>query len=169
MTCSFKYLLVATLTITVMGWCKVCSAQVECNGVITGTVNDNVVCTGDCILDGATVSGNVECSTKTLLAKGNSMITGGVQLSGAITRTELGDVTVLGAVEVTTAQSLVELVINQPANLGSVIVINTPANVFVAGQLSSLDFVDSGNVLQSIDISHYIGDGRKWNHSAGWF
>ena len=126
-----------------------CSAQVNCNGVVSGNITSGVTCSrgGDCILDGATISGNVQCSSGTLLAKGNSFISGNVLLSGSITRAELDAVTVLGVVDVKEASSLVELVIKNTATLGSVIIENVPGDVVVAGSLTGLEISGSGNLF----------------------
>ena len=134
-------------TVIIAGWNHVCSAQMSCNGVISGTINSGVVCSGDCVLDNATISGNVQCSSGTLLAKGNSFISGSILLDGSVTRAELDDVTVLGVVDVKSATSLTELVIKESASLGSLIVDNTPGDVIVAGSLTDFTHTGSGNVF----------------------
>lgn len=152
MNCKFTPLLVAI--VIVAGWSRYSSAQVTCNGVISGIINDNIVCTagGGCVLDGATIFGNVACSSGTLTAGGSSSIFGNILLNGGITRAELDAVSVLGVVEVKDAASLVELVINKQATLGSVTVENTPGDVFVAGSLDGLEHTGSGNLFAN-DLS----------------
>ena len=67
---------------------------------------------------------------------GNSLIAGSVLLNGQITRAELDAVTVLGAVQVTDAGILTELVITKMANVGPVTVTNAPnTEVRVSGTL----------------------------------
>ena len=131
----------------VVGWSHLCSAQVQCSGVISGTITSDVICNGDCILDGATVTGNVFCSTGTLVAKGISTVNGDIQLSGTVTRAELVAVTVLGAVQAQSAGSLVELVIGATATLGSVTIDNTPGDAIVSGTLAGLSLVNSGDLF----------------------
>ena len=127
-----------------------CSAQAACNGVLTGTFNNGVMCSGvnNCTLDGATVFGNVVCSSGSLLAVGNSLITGSVQLSGQVTRAELDAVTILGAVQVKDVDILNELIITELANVGPVTVSNAPnTEVKVSGELQGLDLNNSGNLI----------------------
>ena len=131
----------------VVGWSHLCSAQVQCSGVISGTITSDVICNGDCILDGATVTGNVFCPTGTLVAKGISTVNGDIQLSGTVTRAELVAVTVLGAVQAHSAGSLVELVIGAKATLGSVTIDNTPGDAIVSGMLAGLSLVNSGDLF----------------------
>ena len=130
--------------------CQYCSAQMVCNGVLTGTINNGVVCAGGsiCTLDGATVNGNVECNSGSLLAEGDSLITGNVLLGGQVTRAELDFVMVLGTVQVTDTSTLNELIINEMANLGSVTVDNAPnTEVRVNGTLQGLDLNNAGNLI----------------------
>ena len=130
--------------------CQYCSAQAACNGVLTGTFNNGVMCIGgnNCTLDGATVFGNVLCPSGRLLVVGNSLITGSVQLSGQVTRAELDAVTVLGAVEVTDTNVLNELIITELASIGQVKVNNAPnTEVNVSGELQGLDLENSGNLI----------------------
>ena len=130
-----------------MGWSWLASTQVACNGILSETITSSVTCSGDCILDGATISGNVECSTGTLVAKGNTIISGNILTSSLITRIELDAVTVLGAVSVTGASVLTEMVIKQAAILRSVTIVNTPGNEILAGSLTSLEHISSGNLF----------------------
>ena len=148
MNCKF----IQVITIIVLGFnsCRYCSAQAACNGVLTGTFNNGVTCVGgsDCTLDGATIIGNVICQTGTLLAAGNSLITGSVVLDDQVTRAELDAVTVLGAVQVTDADVLTELVITELANVGAVTVTNAPnTKVRVSGTLQGLDLNNSGDLI----------------------
>lgn len=144
---NFTFLLTAA-TILVVRWSHFCSSQVTCNGFISGIINSGVVCgDGDCILDDATISGSVECSSGTLLAIGDSFISGNILLSGGVTRAELDAVTVLGTVDVIEAGSLVELVIKQAATLGSVKIENTAVDVVVAGSLNDLQLIDAGSLF----------------------
>ena len=129
---------------------RYCHAQAACNGVLMGTFNNGVVCVGGsiCTLDGATVFGNVICSSGSLLAVGNSLITGSVQLNSQVTRAELDEVTVLGAVQVTDTAVLTELVITEMANVGPVTVTNAPnTEVRVGGTLQGLDINNSGDLI----------------------
>lgn len=143
--------LIATLILVGLS-CGFASAQVACNGILSGSITSSVICSGDCILDGATISGNVECSIGTLVAKGNSIINGNILSSGLITRIELDAVTVLGAMTVTGATSLTELVIKQSANLRSVTILNTPGDTILAGSLTSLEHTGSGRLFAN-DLS----------------
>ena len=143
MSFTLKLLLVATAIM--LGWSRSCSAQRNCNGALSGIINNNVRCNGDCTLDGATVNGNVECFTGTLLVNGSSVITGGILLQGSVSSAELEAATVLGAVEVKQAASLTQLVIAATATLDSVKVENTAGDVIVAGSFKDLELIDSGN------------------------
>ena len=135
-------------TFILVGWSSgLASAQVMCDGILSESITGSVTCSGDCVLDGATISGNVECSTGTLVAKGNSIINGNILTSGLITRIELDAVTVLGAVTVTSAIALTELVIKQAAVLRSVRIENTPGNAILAGSLTSLELIGSGSLF----------------------
>ena len=136
-------------TLILVGWTWFCSARMACNGTLSGTITSSVTCSGDCILDGVTISGNVECSTGSLIAKGNTFISGNILTSGLITRIELDAVTVLGAVTVNGATALSELVIKQTATLNSVRVENTPGDAVVAGSLTGLELINSGNLFAS--------------------
>ena len=69
---------VTAVILSAVGLVHLCSAQLPCNGVVSGTVKSDVMCTGDCVLDGATISGNVLCSTGTLVAKGSTTISGNI-------------------------------------------------------------------------------------------
>ena len=127
-----------------------CSAQAACNGVLTGTFNNGVMCVGGntCTLNGATVSGDIVCPSGALVVLGNSVITGNVLLSGQVTRAELDAVTVFGAVQVTDAAVLNELVITEVAEVGPVSVNNAPnAIVRVSGTLQGLDLTNSGDLI----------------------
>ena len=143
-----------------------CNAQVSCGGTITGTtINSDVVCTNDCVLDGVTISGSVICSTGSLLAKGGSSISGNVLISGAVTTFELADVTVLGDVDIRDAASLTEVVIQLAATVGPVSVLNTPAVITVSGSLSTLSlsnagalFADKLTTVGGISIFSGVGD-----------
>lgn len=134
-------------TFILVGWSWLASAQLACNGILSGTITNSVSCSGDCILDGATITGNVDCSTGTLIAKGNSIVSGNILTSGLITRIELDAVTVLGAVSVTGASALTELVVKQAAILRSVTIQNTRGDTILAGSLTSLELIDSGNLF----------------------
>lgn len=142
----FNFATILVVTVVLVGWSHFSSA-INCNGDLSGPINEGVVCTGDCVLNGATVTGSVDCSTGTLLAKGNSNIAGNVLLSGVVTRAELVAVTVSGVVDVKNAGSLVELVIQSTATLGSVKVDNTPGDVLAAGSLTDLTLIGSGNLF----------------------
>ena len=142
---SFKLKLILVATAIMLGWSRSCSAQRNCNGVLSGIINNNVRCTGDCTLDGATVNGNVFCSSGTLLVKGSSVITGGILLQGTVTNAELKSATVQGTVEVNQAASLAQLVIAATATLNSVQVVNTAGDVIVAGSFTNLQLIGSGN------------------------
>ena len=139
-------LVITAVIISAVGLAHLCSAQMACNGVLSGIINNDVTCTGDCVLDGATISGNVLCSTGMLLAKGSSSISGNLLVDGAVTRVELDAVTVLGVVEVLNANSLNEIVIQQAATLNSLNVDNSPANVDVSGVLNTIELVNAGNL-----------------------
>ena len=140
-------LIVTAIILSVMGLAHLCSAQLACNGVVSGTINSDVTCAGDCVLDGATVNGNVLCSTGTLLAKGSSSVTGNIQADGAVTRIELDAVTVSGAVEIKNANSLNEVIIQQTATLTLVIIENTPASIEVSGSLDTIEMTNGGNLV----------------------
>ena len=148
MSCKFIQV-ITTLMVLGLNY-QYCSAQAACNGVLTGTFNNGVVCVvgNNCTLDGATVFGNVLCSSGRLLAVGNSLITGNVQINDQVTRVELDAVTVLGAVQVADINVLNELIITELANVGPVTVSNAPnAEVKVSGELQSLDLDNSGNLI----------------------
>ena len=102
-----------------------------------------------CILDGATVNGNVFCSSGTLLVKGNSVITGGILLQGTVTAAELESATVQGVVQVQQAASLAQLIIGPTATLDSVNIANTAGDVIVAGSFTDLLLSNSGNFFAS--------------------
>ena len=149
MNCKFTQVFTALLVLGLSS-CQYCSAQAACNGVLTGTFNNGVICVGggNCTLDGATVSGNIVCSSGTLLVTGSSFVTGSVLLDGQITSAELDAVTVLGSVQATDAGSLIELVITDLATVGQVSVTNSPnAEVSVGGTLQGLDLVNSGSLI----------------------
>ena len=99
------YLVASVLTLGLI-LCRCCNAQTSCSGDLTEIINNDVMCTGNCVLAGATVSGNVLCSMGSLVAKDGSLITGNVLISGTVTSAELDDVTVQGDVEVKDAASL---------------------------------------------------------------
>ena len=146
----FKFIQVITIIVLGFTSCQYCSAQAACNGILTGTFNNGITCVGggNCTLDGATVFGNAICSTGTLLATGNSLITGSVLLDDQVTRAELDAVTVLGAVQVTNADVLTELVITELANVGAVTVNNAPnTEVRVGGTVQGLDLDNSGDLI----------------------
>ena len=146
MNCKFIQVVTA---IVVVGLSS-CSAQTACNGVLTGTFNNGLMCVGgnNCTLNGATVSGDVVCSTGTLLVIGNSLITGNILLSGQVTRAELDAVMVFGAVQVTDAGGLDELVITEMADVGPVTVNNAPNTIVrVSGELQGLDLTNSGDLI----------------------
>ena len=145
MNSTLKLLLVATAVM--LGWSRICSAQTNCNGVLSGTINNNVRCAGDCILDGATVNGNVECFTGTLTVNGSSVITGGILLQGTVTAVELESATVQGAVQVQQAASLAQLIIGAAATLDSVKVENTAGDVIVSGSFKDLEHINSGDIF----------------------
>ena len=117
-----------------------------------GTINDSIVCSGACTLEGATISGDVQCSTGSLVARGNTVIKGNVMASGLVTRVELDAVNVLGSVTVIGARLLTEVVITQAATLRSVKIENTPGDAVVAGSLTSLELIGSGNLFAT-DLS----------------
>ena len=149
MNCKFIRVVTALIVLGLNSF-QYCSAQAACNGVLTGTFNNGVMCVGgnDCTLNGATVSGNVVCPLETLEVLGNSVITGNVLLSGQVTRAELDAVTVFGAVQVTDAAVLNELVITEVADVGPVSVNNAPnAIVRVSGTLQGLDLTNSGDLI----------------------
>ena len=123
---------------------SICSAQVQCSGTLSGTINNNVECDGDCVLDGATVNGNVDCSTGTLLARGSSTINGGVTISGSVTSVDLEAVIVNGAVTVTNASSLTTFTTTSAATLGPVVVTDTSCDVVLSGQIDGLTLTNSG-------------------------
>ena len=116
----------------VVGFTHLCLAQLTCDGIVSGTVNSDVSYTGECILDGATVNGNVLCSTGTLLAKGSSSITGNIQADGTVMDIKLDAVTVSGAVDIKNANSLNQIVIQKTATLTSLVIDNTPASLEVS-------------------------------------
>ena len=128
-----------------------CNAETTlCDGTIYGKIIGDVECANDCVLYEATVTGNVTCTTGSLVAKGDSSIAGNVHVSGAVTRIVLVDVTVLGDVEVINAMSLTKLVLKKAATVkGSVSVRNTAGNIFVSGSIANLVVVDSGNLFAS--------------------
>lgn len=143
---------VTALIVLGLSSCQYCSAQAACNGFLTGTFSNGVICVGgnNCNLDGATVFGNVMCSSGTLLVSGNSLITGSVLLNDQITQAELDSVTVLGAIQVTDADILNELVVTELADLGPVTVFNAPGTtVRVSGSLQGLDLNNSGDLIAS--------------------
>ena len=149
MNCKFIQVVTA-LTVVWLSSCQYCSAQTACNGVLRGIFNNGVMCVGgnDCTLNGATVLGDVVCSSGTLMVIGNSLITGNVLLSGQVTRAELDAVTVFGAVQVTDAGALDELVITEMADVGSVTVNNAPNTIVrVSGELQGLDLSNSGDLI----------------------
>ena len=157
---------VVALVVLGLSSCQYCSAQVACNGVLTGTFNNGVMCVGgnDCTLDGATVSGSVVCSTGTLLVIGNSLITGNVLLSSQVTRAELDAVTVFGAVQVTNAGVLDELVITEMADVGPVTVNNAPNTIVrVSGELQGLDLTNSGDLIANNLIANASVSVRNTN------
>ena len=82
----------------VVGFTHLCSAQLACDGIVSGMVNSDVLCTAECILDGVTVNGNVLCSTGTLLVKRSSSITSNIQADGTVMDVKLDAMTVSGAV-----------------------------------------------------------------------
>ena len=129
-----------------------CSAQQQCSSTISGTVNSNIECAGDCVLSGAIVNGNVQCSTGTLVIKDNSNVTGGVTVDGSVTRAEVDDAFIFGTLTVKDASSLTELVARAAARLSSVSVTNSAGNLLISGQLSSLTVTDSGS-LTATDLT----------------
>ena len=131
----------------VMGFAHLCSAQLACDGIVSGTVNSDVSCTGECILDGATVNGNVLCSTGTLLAKGSSSITGNIQADGTVMDIKLDAVTVSGAVDIKNANSLNQIVIQKTATLTSLVIDNTPASLEVSGSIGTIAMTDGGDLV----------------------
>ena len=140
-------LVLTSILLSAVGVVHLCSAQLACNGVVSGIINSDVTCNGDCVLDSATVNGNVLCSTGTLLAKGSSSVSGNIQVDGSVTRIELDAVTVSGAVEIKNANSLNEIIIQQAATLTSVTITNTPASIEVSGSLSTIAVTDGGNFV----------------------
>ena len=145
--------LIVTVVILVLGHLR--SAQLACNGVVSGTINSDVTCTGDCVLDGATVNGNVLCSTGTLLAKGSSSVTGNIQADGAVTEIKSDAVTVSGVVEINNANSLNEVIIQQTSTLISVIIDNTPASVEESGSPGTIEMTDGRNLVADDLTWHY--------------
>ena len=135
------------ILLSAVGAAHLCSAQLVCNGVVSGIINSDVTCNGDCVLDSATVNGNVLCSTGTLLAKGSSSVSGNIQVDGSVTRIELDAVTVSGAVEIKNANSLNEIIIQQAATLTSVTITNTPASIEVSGSLTTIAVTNGGNFV----------------------
>ena len=140
-------LVLTAVVLSAVGVVHLCSAQLACNGVVSGIINSDVTCNGNCVLDGATVNGNMLCSTGTLLAKGSSSVSGNIQVDGSVTRIELDVVTVSGAVEIKNANSLNEIIIQQAATLTSVTITNTPASIEVSGSLSTIAVTDGGNFV----------------------
>ena len=140
-------LIITALTLCVVGLVHLCSAQMACNTIVSGTINSDVTCTGDCVLDAATVNGNVLCSTGTLLAKGGSSITGNIQADGSVTEIKLNDVTVSGAVEIKNANSLTDVIIQPSATLNSVVIDDTPASIEVSGTLGTLAVTNGGDLV----------------------
>ena len=140
-------LIVTALTLCAVGLAHLCSAQMACNSAVSGTINSDVSCTGDCVLDAATVNGNVLCSTGTLLAKGGSSVTGNIQADGSVTEIQLENVTVSGAVEIKNANSLTDIIIQPSATLNSVVIENTPASVEVSGTLGTIEMTDGGDLV----------------------
>ena len=140
-------LIITALTLCVLGLAHLCSAQMACNTVVSGTINSDVTCTGDCVLDAATVNGNVLCSTGTLLAKGGSSVTGNIQADGSVTEIKLDDVTVSGAVEIKDANSLTDVIIQPSATLNSVVIDNTPASIEASGTLGTLAVTNGGDLV----------------------
>lgn len=124
-----------------------CSAVQLCSGTITSTVNDNVQCDGNCVLDGATINGNIDCTTGTLLVKGGSIVNGGLAVSGSVTTVDLEDATVSGAVTVNSASSLTTLTVTSSATLGSVTVTDTSGDTVLAGQIDGVTLIDSGDLF----------------------
>ena len=139
-------LVITAVIISAVGLAHLCSAQMACNGVLSGIINNDVTCAGDCVLDSAFISGNVLCSTGTLLAKGSSTISGNILTDGTVTRVELDAVNVSGIVQVLNANSLNEIVIRQTATLNLLNVNNSPANVDVSGLLNTIELVNAGNL-----------------------
>ena len=140
-----SFLIIAFLVVGSFSW--FCFAQVACNELLVGTITDSIACSGACTLEGATVSGDVLCSTGSLVARGNTVINGNVMASGLVTRVELDAVNVLGSVTVIGASLLTEVVIMQAATLRSVKIENTPGNAVVAGSLTGLELIGSGNLF----------------------
>ena len=140
-------LVLTAVVLSAVGVVHLCSGQLACNGVVSGIINSDVTCNGDCVLDSATVNGNVLCSTGTLLAKGSSSVSGNIQVDGSVTRIELDAVTVSGAVEIKNANSLNEIIIQQAATLTSVTITNTPASIEVSGSLGTIAVTDGGNFV----------------------
>ena len=149
-------LVLTAVVLSTVGVVHLCSAQLACNGVVSGIINSDVTCNGNCVLDGATVNGNVLCSTGTLLAKGSSSVSGNIQVDGSVTRIELDAVTVSGAVEIKNANSLNEIIIQQAATLTSVTITNTPASIEVSGSLGTIAVTDGGNFV--VDDLTTIGE-----------
>lgn len=140
-------LVLTAIILSIVGLAHFSSAQLACNGDVSGTINSDVTCNGNCVLNGATVNGNVLCSTGTLLAKGSSSISGNIQVDGSVTSVELDAVTVSGAVEIKNANSLDEIIIQQAATLTSVTIDNTPASVEVSGSLGTITMSNGGDLV----------------------
>ena len=141
--------IVTAIILTVAGLSHhISSAQMACNGVISGMVTSDVTCTGGCVLDGATITGSVLCSVGTLVAKGGSSISGNLQVGGSVSRVQLESVTVSGTVDIKDATSLNDVIIEAGAILTSVNINNAPsASLNVSGLLSSISMVDAGDLL----------------------
>lgn len=139
MICAFVTLLIACCS-------SLGSAQVQCSGAISSTtINNNVECNGDCVLDAATINGNLNCATGTLLAKGSSVITGAAIISGSVTTVDLEGVTIQGAVSVSSASSLTKITVTSAADLNSLSVTDTSGDIDVAGTITSITLTNSGD------------------------
>ena len=123
------------------------SALVLCSGTLMGTTNDNVECDGNCVLDVATINGNVLCSTGSLQAKGGSTITGTLTFSGSVTSGDLQAVTVNGAVSVSSASSLTALTTTSSTTLGPLTVTGTTGDFDLAGTITSVSLTNSGDLF----------------------
>ena len=133
-----------------------CSAVVFCSSQLTGTINDNVECSGACTLNGATVNGDVICPTGSLVVNGDATVTGKISLSGSVTAAEIDTATANGALEVTSAGSLDEVVIKS-ATLGSVSFLNTDTDLSADGLTTTTVTVTGGNAVVELCGSSISG------------
>ena len=92
-------LVLTAVVLKAVGVAHLCSAMESYLRII----NSDVTCNGNIVLDGATVNGNMLCSTGTLPAKESLYVSGDIQVDRSVTRIKLDAVTVSGAVEIKNA------------------------------------------------------------------